>query len=101
MRAVMPVTGDRAADQARMPGAQLVSGEAKPGRRAGGEILHEHIRPGQQGRHDVMAALALHVELDGFLPAVQPDEVTRLAEHGAVVVAGEVTAARPLYFDDP
>jgi hypothetical protein len=48
-----------------------------------------------------LAALALDVQLDGLLATIQPDKVASLAAHRTVVVAGEITAARPLYLDHP
>ena len=99
--AVRPVAGDRAADQPRVPGAELVGAQAQPLGRAGREVLHEDVGPVQQGGQRRLAVGALHVELHRFLAPVQPHEVARLAEHGPVVAAGEVAGARPLDLDDP
>ena len=84
-----------------MPGAELLGAQAQPLGRAGREVLHEDVGPGQQGGQRRLAVGALHVELHRLLAPVQPDEIARLAEHGPVVAAGEVAAARPLDLDDP
>ena len=84
-----------------MAGAELGGAEPQPLGRAGREVLHEDVGPGQQGGQRRLAVGAFHVELDRFLAPVQPDEVARLAEHGPVVAAGEVAGAGPLDLDDP
>ena len=48
--AVRPVAGDRAADQPRVAGAELVGAQAQPLGRAGREVLHEDVGPGPAGR---------------------------------------------------
>jgi hypothetical protein len=77
-------------DQAGMERAKRRRAEARPCRRAGGEILHEHVRradhPPQQGG----VGRILEVERDRLLAAVEPDEIGALAVHDMVVAAGEI-----------
>ena len=84
-----------------MAGAELGGAEPQPLGRAGREVLHEDVGPVQQGGQRRLAVGGFHVELHRLLAPVQPDEVAGLAEHGPVVVPGEVAGARSLDLDDP
>jgi hypothetical protein len=84
-----------------MPGQQAGRAQPEAFGRAGRQVLHEHVGPGQQRGHDRAAVVALHVELDRLLAPVQPDEVAGLAEHRRVVAAGEVAGPGPLDLDHP
>ena len=77
--AVLAVAGDRADDQPRMRAAQLVEREAELGDRAGLEVLHEHVGPGEHRRQHGLVVIAGEIEHQRFLAAVEPDEIRALA----------------------
>ena len=77
--AVLAVAGDRADDQPRMRAPQLVEREAELGGRAGLEVLHEHVGPGEHRRQHGLVVIAGEVEHQQFLAAVEPDEIRALA----------------------
>lgn len=94
--AARAVAGHRAGDQPRPGRADRGRAEPEPFGDTGREVLHEHVGAVEQRRHDRLRGVALEVEGDALLGAVEPDEVAGLAVHGLVVGAGEVAAARPL-----
>jgi hypothetical protein len=99
--AVVPVTRHPAHDQPGMLGAQHVRCQAEAVGGTRREVLHEHVRAGQQFVEHLSVAGVLEVQRDGLLVAVEPDEVAGQAVDGGVVGAGEVAGARPLDLDHP
>lgn len=86
---------DRGVDQ---PGVELLEplpGEAHPVDGPGAEVLHEDVGLGDQLGEDLLAALALHVEGDASLVAVQHREVEAVdAGDVAQLLAGDVARGR-------
>ena len=56
-----------------------VEREAELGGRAGLEVLHEHVGPGEHRRQHGLVVVAGEVEHQRFLAAVEPDEIRALA----------------------
>jgi hypothetical protein len=95
------VPGDGGGDE---PGERRLEGrgvEAEGPRRVGRDVVDEDVGPFEEGVEHPASGGGLHVELDGLLAPVEPDE------HGAqpgdlrVVVAGEVAGTGPLDLDHP
>lgn len=74
--------------------AQAVGGSRR-------QILYEHVGAGEDLVQDVPAARVLEVQGEGFLGAVEPDEIAGVAVHARVVAAREVALAGPLHLDHP
>ena len=98
--AALAVAGDIAGNEPRMLLPQRFGPEAQPRRRAGREILDEHVGLRDHPVQQRGVSRILEVEGDGLLAPVEPDEIGRLAVHHRIVVAREI-AARPLDLDDP
>ena len=56
-----------------------VEREAELGGRAGLEVLHEHVGPGEHRREHGLVVIAGEIEHQRFLAAVEPDEIRALA----------------------
>ena len=56
-----------------------VEREAELGGRAGLEVLHEHVGPGEHRRQHGLVVVAGEIEHQRFLAAVEPDEIGALA----------------------
>ena len=56
-----------------------VEREAELGGRAGLEVLHEHVGPGEHRRQHGLVVIAGEIEHQQFLAAVEPDEIRALA----------------------
>ena len=82
-------------------GLQLVGAQPHPGRRAGREVLHEHVGRRHQPEQQLAPPWVLGVERERLLVAVDPDEVRAQAVDAVVVAAGEVAGVRPLDLDHP
>src|SRR5688572_772108 len=79
--------------------AQRLRAEAQARRRARCQVLHEHIGACEKTvEHDCRLGL-FQIERDGFLRAIEPDEMARQPLHGRVVAATEVAGAGPLDLD--
>ncbi|CAM2153002.1 hypothetical protein PT2222_20033 [Paraburkholderia tropica] len=100
IRTVAAIARDIADDQTRITLAQRVVAEAEPLRRAGREVLHEHVGVGEQRVHDLQRFSALHVEREAFLRTVGPDEMRGETVHALVVAAREIAHAGTLDLDD-
>jgi hypothetical protein len=61
--------------------------------------VHEHVRAAEQLVQDPLSGGLLDVERQRLLRPVQPHEVAGLAQHGGVVVPGEVAAFGALDLD--
>src|SRR5690606_34290129 len=68
-------------------------------RRAGREVLDQHVGARDERIEDRPGLRVLHVERQALLGAVGPDEMRRLPAHALVVAAREVAAARALDLD--
>ena len=73
--------------------------ESRACRRAGFQVLHEHIGAREHGGKQRLVLGLAEIEHDRFLAAVEPDEITALAVDEIVVAARKI-ALRPLDFDD-
>jgi len=95
----LPVAGDRAEDEARPDLLQRLVAEAQPVHRAGLEVLHDDVRPGDEAVHHPAGAGVLEVERHRPLAGVDRQEHRRHADAPEIVVADQVAAlvaARPL-----
>jgi hypothetical protein len=99
--AIWAVAGDRAVDQPLPARPQRRRAEAEPLGPAGGQVLHEHVRPVDEPAQQRPAGVVLEVENDGLLAPVQPHEIGRLAVYGLVVATREVAPVRPFDLDYP
>jgi hypothetical protein len=97
--ALLAVAGDVHGDQARMARAQLGAAEAGSAHGAGGKVLDEDIRLGEDTLQQRLVVGRLDVEAEALLAAVQPDEIGGQAVAGGVVLAREV-ALGALQLDD-
>ncbi len=84
-----------------MPGLEGRGAQTRAVRRAGGQVLHEHICSCDEFVEDLASFGCLDVQGQGLLGAVEPDEIAGLTVHGRVVAAGEVPTAGALDLDDP
>jgi hypothetical protein len=75
--------------------------ETHSGGRTGPEVVHQYVRVVEESTYDPLALRFLQVQCQRLLATVEPDEVTRLAVHRAVISAGEVAATRALDLDHP
>src|SRR6185437_9113129 len=103
LRAVRPgvaVAGDRAVDQLRSLRAQRVRVQPEALHGTGDQVLQEDVRLRYERVEDRAVPRVLDVELDALLAPVEPHEVARVAVHGAVVLAREVTDPGTLHLDD-
>ena len=80
---------------------QRLEREAEARGRAGHQVLHQHVGPGDELAQHLGRPRMLEVEREAFLRAVGPDEVRGQAGDALVVAAGEVAAAGPLELDHP
>ena len=94
--------GDRAVDQPRKPGMQLLVAQAVFRQRADLEVLHQDVAAGDQLQRDLLAFRLADIQRDRLLVAVDADEIGAFLVPGidrrreaARVVAG----ARPLDLD--
>ena len=71
----LPVAGDIDGDQPWEFGAQVLGSEPGPRRRAGGEVLDEHVRFRQDTVQQRRIVWVLDVGDEGFFAPVQPDEI--------------------------
>ena len=76
--------------------ASVRRAETEPLDRTRSEVVDEHVRPGEEGVEQRTVRGRLDVQRRAALAAIQPDEIGRLPLHYRVVVAGEVSAVRPL-----
>jgi hypothetical protein len=74
--------------------------EPEARRRAGGEVLHEHVGlvEDQPLEHALRFGM-LHVEREALLRAIGPHEVRGEAAHARVIAAREVADTGPLHLD--
>ena len=79
---------------------QCLDRQAEQVERAGFQVLHEHVGPGDQGSELVHRRRLPEIECHGFLAAVEPDEIGAAGGRGLVVESGEITF-RPLDLDHP
>ena len=87
VRAVLPVTGDRAVDETGILLAQALVADAEAVEHAGAEGLEQHVVLAGQAQQHVAPALVLEVDPDRALVAVEREEHRRLrAVLGALVV---------------
>src|SRR3954451_4033967 len=92
---------DGGIDQARVDLAQPLPGEAEPIDDAGAEVLHEDVDPRDQIGEDPLALVALHIQRDAALIAVEHREVQAVgAWHVAKLAAGDIAGAGSLELDD-
>ena len=94
------VAADIDGDQPLVARPQLRRVEARAGGGTGGEVLHEHVRLGQDGVQQAGVFGILDVGDEALLAAVQPDEVACKTVDGGVVASREIPF-RPLDLDDP
>ena len=100
-RPVRCVARDVAHDQPLVAAPQDLRRQPHPGRRAGRQVLDEHVRAVDKSIQDRPARGVLEIQAQGLLAAVEPDEVAGQALDGGVVVPREVAWARPLDLDHP
>src|SRR5688500_6099309 len=75
--------------------------EAEAPERTGAEVLHHHVRPGDQPVEDVAPLGCLEIERHALLVAVDPQEIRALRlDERRPPGAGIVTPARLFDFDD-
>jgi hypothetical protein len=74
--------------------AEPRTAEAETVRRAGGEVLDEHIRASEHRLDQSEIIRVVQVDPAGFLAAVVPDEVARFTVDIVVVEAGELSSGR-------
>ena len=82
-----------------MVGPQRGGAQPEAARRAGGEVLHEHVRGGDEPVQQLPTACVLGVERQRLLVAVHPHEVRAEPVDAVVVAAREVAGVRPLHLD--
>jgi hypothetical protein len=80
-------------------GAQRGGAEPEAARRAGGEVLHEHVRTRDEAVQERATAGVLRVQRQRLLVAVHPHEVRAEPVDPLVVAAREVADVRPLHLD--
>ena len=68
--------------------------------RAGRGVLYEYVGARDHAVEQRLVPILLDVERDRLLAAIEPDEIARKPQPGAIVEAGEI-AFRPLDFDHP
>jgi hypothetical protein len=90
---------DVTGDELRVPLPQRCGSETGTGGGPGREVLHEHVRAGDDLVQEPGIGRRLDVQYHAFLASVQPDEVRRFAVHDTIVVTREVPL-RPLDLDD-
>ena len=92
---------DRRIDQPRVDLTQPLPGEPEPIDDAWPEVLDEDVDAGHQIGEDLLALVALHVEGDAALIAVEHREVQAVGTRDvAKLTAGDVAASRRLQLDD-
>ena len=69
--AVLPVAGDRAVDEPRVLRAQALPAHAQPIQHARPERLEQHVGVARQPQQDLAAPVALEVDADRALAAVE------------------------------
>ena len=84
-RALAAVPADRAVDDARMAGAHGVVAEPQPRHHAGAVALDEHVGAVEQAPQDLGAGVALEVDGDAALVALELEE-----ERALLLVAGSL-----------
>ena len=94
------IAGDVYRDQSRILRPKRVRSEARSRRRAGRQVLDEHIGPCEQTVQQRRVLRLLDVRDQTFLAAIEPDEIARGALHRTVVSAREVTLG-PFDLDHP
>ena len=82
-----------------MTRAQVGRRRAEAIRRAGRQVLHEHVGALEEPRQHRLRGGLLEIERQRFLRAIEPDEVARQSADGLVVAAREVPAVGPLDLD--
>ena len=81
-------------------GTEFVGAESQPLGSAGREVLQEDVGLVDQASDDVAALLALEVDGQRFLAAVEPHEVRAGAMDDMVVATREIAAVDALDLDD-
>jgi hypothetical protein len=76
-RAVLPVSGQRAHDEARVSRPQHGVPEAQPIEHARAELLEQDVRAIDEAQHGVLRALLLQVEARASLVAIESEKDSR------------------------
>ena len=87
--AVLPVAGDRAVDEPGVLLAQPLVADAEAVHHAGAEALHQHVGLAHEPQQHLAPLLALEVEADRALVAVEREE-----QRGAGALLGALVARR-------
>ena len=99
-RAVGPVAGNAAPDDARIARRHLLVPEAESLHGTRREIVHEHVGVVDQPRANLQIVGRLEVEHDAALAAIEPGEVRRRPVHRAVVGSRGIAAVRTFDLHD-
>src|SRR3954466_3050147 len=87
-RAVLPVAGDRAVDELLVLLAQALVADAEAVEHARPEGLQQHVGVADEAQQDLAALIALEVEPDRALPAVEREERRRVGPLLGALVEG-------------
>src|SRR5688500_3952326 len=100
VRAVLSPAGDRAVDEPRVRTHEVLRVEAEVAHRAGPKVLDDDVGTRAELAEQRLAVLALQVEREAALPAVQPREIAALAVDDRLEETREVAASRVLDLHD-
>jgi hypothetical protein len=98
--AALAISGNIDRDQAGVSFAQLLRIKSRTRRRAGREVLYEHIGAPQHAVQQLPIVCRFDIGDQALLTAIEPDEVAGQSARRSVVTAGEVSLAA-FHFDDP
>ena len=90
IRSVFAIAGDGTGDELRISQAEGLAVQAETRGRSGREVLDEDVSFAGHRQQEIEIGLRPQIEADGFLAAVQPDEIRTLTVDECVVAASEV-----------
>jgi len=100
VRAVETPPRDRDVHEVRVGLHERRGREPEIGHRPGPQVLHDDVRGLRQLSEDLLTLLALQIDRDAALVAIEAGEVAALAVDERLEEPGEVAAARMLDLDD-
>ena len=99
VRSVQAPSGHGHVHQTRIAVQKISRGETQVVHRARAQVLDDHVGGPDEEREQLSSGLALEIDRDRALVAVEPSEVRALAVRDGLEHSGEISAARALHLD--